>query len=201
MSTVLGGPMGLGSRAFYRTMWTLSYLAAKVLFRVRIVHKERVPADRPFVLAPIHRSYLDTPVGGMVTTRQLRFLSKESIWNSRLGGWLVTLLGGFPVERGSADRAALRAREEVLHRGESMGMFPEGTRQYGPVGEAATLATCSDSSGSTPRRSTANATARYMAPVSRYSRPNRSANAWATVVLPEPAGPSMAITDTAALPS
>jgi len=139
VSTVLGGPMGLGSRAFYRTMWTLSYLAAKVLFRVRIVHKERVPTDRPFVLAPIHRSYLDTPVGGMVTTRQLRFLSKESIWNSRLGGWLVTLLGGFPVERGSADRAALRACEEVLHRGESMVMFPEGTRQYGPVVEAAKM--------------------------------------------------------------
>ena len=131
--------MGLGSRAFYRTMWTLSYLAAKVLFRVRIVHKERVPSDRPFVLAPIHRSYLDTPVGGMVTTRQLRFLSKESIWNSRLGGRLVTLLGGFPVERGSADRVALRACEEVLHRGESMVMFPEGTRQYGPVVEAAKM--------------------------------------------------------------
>ena len=114
MSTVLGGPMGRGSRAFYRTMWTLSYLMAKVLFRVRIVHKERVPADRPFVLAPIHRSYLDTPVGGMVTTRQLRFLGKESIWNSRLGGRLVALLGGFPVERGSAEKEKARSRKPAL---------------------------------------------------------------------------------------
>ena len=48
-------------------------------------------------------------------------------------------MGGFPVERGSADRAALRACEEVLHRGESMVMFPEGTRQYGPVVEAAKM--------------------------------------------------------------
>ena len=131
--------MGLGSRAFYRTMWTLAYLAAKVLFRLRIVHKERVPASCPFVLAPIHRSYLDTPVGGMVTTRQLRFLAKESIWNSRLGGRLVTLLGGFPVERGSADRAALRTCQEMLERGESIAMFPEGTRQYGPVVEASKM--------------------------------------------------------------
>lgn len=131
--------MSLGSQAFYRILWSLTYLVSKLLFRFRIVHKERVPTDRPFVLAPIHRSYLDTPIGGMVSTRQLRFMAKESIWNSRLGGRLVTLLGGFPVERGMADRAALRACEELLERGESLVMFPEGTRQYGPVVEAAKM--------------------------------------------------------------
>ena len=127
--------MGFGSRVSYRFTWTLAWIVAKVLFRVRIVHKDRLPVDCPFVLAPIHRSYLDTPVGGMVTARPLRFLAKESIWNSRLGGWLVALWGGFPVERGSADRAALRTCQKMLERGESIVMFPEGTRQYGPVVE------------------------------------------------------------------
>ena len=131
--------MGLGGRVSYRFTWTLIWIVAKVLFRFRIVHKDRLPVDRPFVLAPIHRSYLDTPVGGMVTARPLRFLAKESIWNSRLGGWLVALWGGFPVERGSADRAALRACQEMLERGESIAMFPEGTRQYGPVVEASNM--------------------------------------------------------------
>ena len=40
-------------------------------------------------------------------------------------------MGGFPVERGSADRTALRAAEDVLRLGEPLVMFPEGTRQEG----------------------------------------------------------------------
>ena len=39
-------------------------------------------------------------------------------------------------------------------------------------------------------------TARYIAPVSRYSSPRRAASARATVLLPAPAGPSMAMTRT-----
>ncbi len=42
----------------------------------------------------------------------------------------------------------------------------------------------------------ASPTARYIAPVSRYVKPSRSATARATVLLPAPAGPSIAITMT-----
>ena len=41
------------------------------------------------------------------------------------------VLGCFPVQRGTADRAALRACQEVLERGEPLVMFPEGTRRSG----------------------------------------------------------------------
>src|SRR5262245_5252749 len=54
--------------------------------------------------------------------------------------------------------------------------------------------TSSASAGSMSRHSAANATLRYIAPVSRYSKPRRSASRRATVDLPDPAGPSMAIT-------
>ena len=57
-----------------------------------------------------------------------------------------------------------------------------------------TSATSSASDGSSPRRSAANVTARYIAPVSRYSSPSRSARARPTVLFPAPAGPSIAIT-------
>ena len=49
------------------------------------------------------------------------------------------------------------------------------------------------SAGGSPARA-ASATQRYIAPVSRYVKPSRSATARATVDLPAPAGPSMAMT-------
>ena len=52
-------------------------------------------------------------------------------------------------------------------------------------------AIASPSVRSMPRSSASNAAARYIAPVSRNSRPSRFANRCATVDLPVPAGPSM----------
>ena len=133
MSGDLGRRMSALDRVAYRFFWSLLWLACKAWFRFRVVGKQNLPAEEAYILAPVHRSYLDTPVGGMVTAPRQRFLGKESLWRNRAAGRFLTIVGGFPVERGTADRAALRACQEVLERGEPMVMFPEGTRQHGPV--------------------------------------------------------------------
>jgi 1-acyl-sn-glycerol-3-phosphate acyltransferase len=84
------------------------------------------------VLSAVHRSFIDTPIVGVITGKRLRFMGKESLWKSRPLGAFLTFFGGFPVERGVADRTALRAAEDVLALGEPLVMFPEGTRQEGP---------------------------------------------------------------------
>jgi len=68
----------------------------------------------------------------VITRRRLRYMGKESLWKNRFGAWFFTMARGFPVERGAADRAALRACLEVLEQGEPLVLFPEGTRQSGP---------------------------------------------------------------------
>ena len=49
------------------------------------------------------------------------------------------------------------------------------------------------SCGSVPEAETRKADARYIAPVSKYSKPNSAAILFAVVLLPEAAGPSIAI--------
>jgi 1-acyl-sn-glycerol-3-phosphate acyltransferase len=95
-----------------------------------VVGKEHLPADGACVVAPVHRSNLDTPILAFVTRRRLRFMGKDSLWKSKLA-WYLTALGGFPVVRGTVDREALRACEAILQRGEPLVMFPEGTRRRG----------------------------------------------------------------------
>jgi 1-acyl-sn-glycerol-3-phosphate acyltransferase len=92
---------------------------------------DNVPTTGAYIVAPIHRSNLDTPLIGAITRRRLRYMGKESMWKKRFGAWFLTAAGGFPVERGTADRAAIRACLEVLERGEPLVVFPEGTRQSG----------------------------------------------------------------------
>ena len=103
----------------------------RVYWRLRVVGKEHVP-DGPFVLAPVHRSNIDTPLVASVTQRRLRYMGKDSLWKSRAVGWVFSALGAFPVKRGTADRSAMRLCVEVLARGEPLVVFPEGGRRSGP---------------------------------------------------------------------
>ncbi len=117
-------------RLLYRCFWVVVYVPIKILFRLRVEGSENLP-DGPFILSAVHRSFVDTPIVGVITGKRLRFMGKESLWDSRLLGTFLTVMGGFPVERGSADRTALRAAGDVLALGEPLVMFPEGTRQHG----------------------------------------------------------------------
>jgi 1-acyl-sn-glycerol-3-phosphate acyltransferase len=104
----------------------------KVYFRLEVHGSDHVPTTGAFIVSPSHRSNLETPVISAITKRRLRYMGKESLWKSKFGGWFLTSLGGFPVQRGAADREALRAAMQVVQRGEPLVMFPEGTRQSGP---------------------------------------------------------------------
>ena len=45
----------------------------------------------------------------------------------------VSMLGAFPVHRGSADRDALQACTDIVNGGSPLVMFPEGRRENGPL--------------------------------------------------------------------
>jgi 1-acyl-sn-glycerol-3-phosphate acyltransferase len=125
---------GRAVRAFYAFARVLVVAWCRVWFRVGVEGSQHVPADGPVILAPVHRSNIDTLLMGTVTSRPLRFMGKDGLWRvHRAASWLFTTLGGFPVNRGRADREALRRCEAVLALGQPLVMFPEGTRQFGPV--------------------------------------------------------------------
>jgi 1-acyl-sn-glycerol-3-phosphate acyltransferase len=120
-------------RVAYGAVRGLFAIVAKPYFRLEIRGREHMPAHGPFVLAPVHRSNLDFILVSTLTRTRMRYMGKDSIWKWSWGGKFVSLLGAFPVRRGSADREALRTCLAVIENGEPVVMFPEGTRRSGPV--------------------------------------------------------------------
>lgn len=111
--------------------------AAKLWFRYEVHGRENLPDNHAFILSPVHRSNLDTPLLPVIRREQIRFMGKESLWKvNKFSSWFLTTMGGFPVEREAVDRSAMAAAEEILARGETLVMFPEGTRRSGPIVEA-----------------------------------------------------------------
>jgi 1-acyl-sn-glycerol-3-phosphate acyltransferase len=124
---------GLGSRITYQIGRTIAITFIRIYTRLTIRGREHIPETGAFVLAPVHRSYPDTFLAGAVTRRRLRFMGKDTMWNNRQFGWILSTFGAFPVTRGTADREALRRAIEVLEAGEPLVLFPEGERKQGPV--------------------------------------------------------------------
>jgi 1-acyl-sn-glycerol-3-phosphate acyltransferase len=115
-------------RSVRRTIMTVLY----PYFRVRRRGREHLDIGGPVIVAPVHRSNLDTPLLSGMSRRRLRALSKESLFTNRYFGAFLSALGAFPVRRGVADREAMREAVRMLEAGEQVVVFPEGTRQTGP---------------------------------------------------------------------
>jgi len=116
----------------YRVVWAAIWVATKLLWRLGIDGRENVPVEGAFVLAPVHRSFIDFGLTCQITHRRMRYMGKDSLWKVPGLRWLISALGAYPVHRGGADREALRRTIEVLEGGEPVVIFPEGTRRFGP---------------------------------------------------------------------
>lgn len=124
---------GLSSRSFYQVVRFLVVAILRAYCRMTVSGVENVPKTGPFILAPVHRSYIDTPIASGCSRRRMRFMGKDTMWKRKASGWTLSALGAFPVTRGTADREAVMRAIAVLRSGEPLVLFPEGERKTGPV--------------------------------------------------------------------
>lgn len=122
-----------GRQIPYQIVRFLIWLVAKLLWRISFEGLHHIPKTGPFVLAPVHRSFIDFGLVSAVTRRRMGYMGKESLWKSKLLGSFISMLGAYPVNRGAPDREALRRTLNLLETGEPLVLFPEGTRRSGPV--------------------------------------------------------------------
>ncbi|CAB4752094.1 MAG: 1-acyl-sn-glycerol-3-phosphate acyltransferase [Actinobacteria bacterium] len=132
VETNLAGQGRIG-KIFYSVIRGILVALCRAYFRLSVKGRENIPKTGAFILAPIHRSNIDTPISCAATTRRLRYMGKDSLWKNKTIGSVLSTLGGFPVSRGTADLEALKRCLAVLALGEPLVMFPEGTRQSGDL--------------------------------------------------------------------
>jgi CMP/dCMP kinase len=117
------------SRLLYWLMNGVLAVALRLVFRLQVRGREKIPRSGPVILAPNHRSLIDIPLAGAVSTRrQIRFMAKDELFATKLSAWLMWRLGAFPIRRGKPDRASLNTALRLLREGGLVGVFPEGTR-------------------------------------------------------------------------
>ena len=99
---------------------------------------EKIPATDGCVVAVNHISHLDPMTLGWFLYehgRLVRYLAKEALWHTPLLKYIVKDAGQIPVARMTEGAAsAFDAAVEAIHRGECIGVYPEGTITKDPDG-------------------------------------------------------------------
>lgn len=114
---------------FHKLTYLIIYPPIKLLFRVKVVGKENIPKNGPFIIAGNHVSYLDPILAGCsVFPKSPNYFAKKQLFDIPFFGLLIKALGAFPAERERMDRNAIRIAIDVLKRKGILIIFPQGTR-------------------------------------------------------------------------
>jgi 1-acyl-sn-glycerol-3-phosphate acyltransferase len=123
-------PPSRAALAWYQYARAVVAAACRSAWRVRVVGAENIPQTTPFILCPVHRSYIDTLLIACIARRRARFMGHSGVFYRPWIARVFSSLGGFPVHPGP-DRAALRTCLDGLALGEPLVVFPEGRRSSG----------------------------------------------------------------------
>ena len=113
---------------YYWVGYHVSRLIARVFFRFRILHRERMIQSGPLILAMNHQSYFDPPLAGNACDRSIYYLMRRNLLDVPLLGWFVSKLNVIPVDQEGIDRRALKTLIQVVRAGHGALVFPEGSR-------------------------------------------------------------------------
>jgi 1-acyl-sn-glycerol-3-phosphate acyltransferase len=113
---------------YYWIGYHFSRLLARLFFRFRILHRERMIQSGPVILAMNHQSYFDPPLAGNTCDRAIYFLARRSLLNLPVLRWLLPKLNVIPVNQEAIDRSALKTLIQTIKAGNGALVFPEGSR-------------------------------------------------------------------------
>ena len=115
---------------FYKFIHAVFAKPVAAIFRVKVTGYDKLPAGG-YLLCANHTSMLDVLILSLGTHRQIRYMAKKELFSIPLLKQLITALGAYPVNRAGADVASIKRTISLLNEGETVCIFPQGTRHAG----------------------------------------------------------------------
>ena len=122
--------------AFHATLFRKLLVGMLRLFfslvmKMEVKGLENFPLDGPVVVACNHVTNFDVFPMQFSLPRPIFYMAKAELFKFWIMDVALRDLGAFPVYRGEKDQWAMKHAHKVLENGQTLGMFPEGTRNKG----------------------------------------------------------------------
>jgi 1-acyl-sn-glycerol-3-phosphate acyltransferase len=99
---------------------------------LQVEDMSKVPPHGPLLIVCNHLSNIDPWIFGGFGPGVLYCLSKRELFNNPVIAWILAGCNCFPIDRGAADRRALRTALDILSKRGRLLIFLEGTRSSTP---------------------------------------------------------------------
>lgn len=100
-----------------------------LLTRLKVVGRENIPTNGPYIVTLNHTSVADTPLLLLgFPLVKWRFFAGEKWRSHPVYGPIMAWLGAIYINRGEVDRRGLREAIEAIDKGVAFGLAPEGSR-------------------------------------------------------------------------
>jgi 1-acyl-sn-glycerol-3-phosphate acyltransferase len=99
-----------------------------LFYRIRVHGLENFPEDDGLLICSNHQSFLDPLILGVVCPRPVNYLGRKTLFKFRPLGWFLTWNDAIAIDREATGIGGMKDMLRRLKRGESVVMFPEGTR-------------------------------------------------------------------------
>ena len=121
-----------------RILYTIAWVLGRVLlwlYRVEVRGVKELPKNS-VLLGPNHASDIDPVLIALCLplNYHMHFMAKAELFENPVTGRLLRALGAFPVQRDGKDIQSVKTEMQVLHKGENLLIFPEGTTIHGGIG-------------------------------------------------------------------
>ncbi|MDD6047548.1 MAG: lysophospholipid acyltransferase family protein [bacterium] len=107
--------------------WTIGQLILLVT-RPIVYGRQNLRVKGKAIFIANHRSMWDPLILALVSPRNIHFMAKKELFESKVGNFFFRSLYAFPVNRRNVDLQSLKNALKVLDKGEVFGIFPEGKR-------------------------------------------------------------------------
>jgi 1-acyl-sn-glycerol-3-phosphate acyltransferase len=113
---------------FRKLLVAVLRLVFRLVMKMEARGIENFPLDGPVVIACNHVTNFDVFPMQFSLPRPIFFMAKAELFEFPVMDVALRDLGAFPVYRGEKDAWAMGHARKVLEHGQTLGMFPEGTR-------------------------------------------------------------------------
>lgn len=111
---------------YYGVGKSLFTIIFRLIFRTRIVGRERIPREDGLLVVCNHISFADPPLLGAVMPRPVEFMTMAEMFRKPWLARLLRAIGCFPLNRARVDHGAVREAIRRLRAGHCVVIFPEG---------------------------------------------------------------------------
>lgn len=113
----------------YHFAANLVKIILNIFGRIKIYQKDKLPKSEGYIIACTHTGWVDILwLGVTLLPKQINYMAKKELFQTKFTNWLMTALNAFPVDRENPGPSTIKVPRKLLKEGEIIGIFPSGTR-------------------------------------------------------------------------